>query len=150
MTLTHPFVYDGLIRVGEERWDWEQELERGKSQFVAMFKRHGLTVTRIGVEYTGASPDDGERTTLIQGEARGPQTGTKAEENRTRRWAQRLGLLIRKSRARHIRLHDLGGYALVNEHGYSVLVCGDRFACSLADIQTFLATYEHGVRDKIG
>ena len=171
MTLTHAFAYSGLHRLSQEyrkSTTWEQQLEIEKSKTIKMFARQGLTVTRIEAKYTGAfssddsehttmietfaqrgpvkytdalSDEDGERTSWMQGEAVGPQTGTKAEENRTRRWCFRLGLRLRKSRARHIKRDDIGGYCLKTEYGRELFPCGG-FSCSLSDVEAYLATEE--------
>jgi len=144
MTLTKSFAYGGLTRLSKEvrkSKTWEQQCEIEKADMVKMFARHGLTVTKIEFEYTGASSDDSERTSWMHGEAVGPQTGTKAEENRTRRWCFRLGLRLRKSRARHIKRDDIGGYCLKTEYGRELFPCRG-FSCSLSDVEAYLATEE--------
>ena len=67
--------------------------------------------------------------------------GIKVRENRLRRWAARLGLEFRKSRARKIHVHDLGAYQVVDPEGDRV-VSGDRFELSLADVEAVLEKRE--------
>jgi hypothetical protein len=65
----------------------------------------------------------------------------KVRENRLRRWATRLGLILRKGRARNWNVDDHGGYMLVD--AYQNYVCaGSRFDLTLDDVETWLADSE--------
>ncbi len=58
----------------------------------------------------------------------------KVRENRLRRQAGRLGLVLRKSRARRVHLDDLGKYMLVDAEG-NYVVAGGRFDLDLDALQ---------------
>jgi hypothetical protein len=60
-----------------------------------------------------------------------------ALENRLRRAAAARGLTLRKSRARTIRPHDLGGYQLINS-ARNLVVAGSSFELELEDIAELL------------
>ena len=66
------------------------------------------------------------------------QTQDKVRENRVRRTAQRLGLVLKKSRARSVHLNDLGGYMLVDAYLNAVVV-GGRYDLDLEDVEAYLA-----------
>lgn len=68
--------------------------------------------------------------------------------NRLRRWAKRLGLEIRKSRVRSIHIDDHGKYMICTLD--NAVVAGQRFDCSLADVEEFLADYEARLREERG
>ena len=61
----------------------------------------------------------------------------KVRENRLRRQAYRLGLMLRKSRARRIHLDDLGGYMLIDTQ-YNAIVGGDKFNLDLDGVEEML------------
>lgn len=65
----------------------------------------------------------------------------KVRENKLRRQAKRLGLVLRHSRARHLHIDDWGGYTLIDMYG-NFDVAGPRFELSLDDVQEFLNRYE--------
>ena len=65
----------------------------------------------------------------------------KARENRARRWAERLGVGLRKSRARRVRLHDHGKYQLRDLEGDDV-VAGPRHELDLAAVEEELRRRE--------
>jgi len=69
----------------------------------------------------------------------------KARENRLRRKARRLGLELRKSRARYIRVDDFGQYRLVNPHT-NFIVAGERFDLSLDDVDDILNQWEEKLK----
>ena len=69
----------------------------------------------------------------------------KTRENRLRRQAKRLGLVLNKSRIREIHFNDLGGYQIVALHG-NRLVHGERFSLSLDDVAEYLAEVEENLR----
>ena len=69
----------------------------------------------------------------------------KVRENRLRRMAKRLGLVIQKSRVRTIHLDDIGEYMIIDLYG-NYVVAGERFDCSLDDVEDFLTDYESGLR----
>jgi len=61
----------------------------------------------------------------------------KVRENRLRRQAERLGLMLRKSRARRIHIDNLGDYMLVDA-ARNFVVAGDRYNLDLDAVQTEL------------
>lgn len=65
----------------------------------------------------------------------------KVRENRLRRWADRLGLSLHKSRVRNVHFNDEGGYCLVDPYT-NTLVEGVRFELSLDDVEWWLAETE--------
>jgi hypothetical protein len=65
----------------------------------------------------------------------------KVRENRLRRQAKRLGLVLRHSRARHVHVDDFGDYMLIDADG-NYVVAGSRFELSLTAVQEFLDQYE--------
>jgi hypothetical protein len=68
----------------------------------------------------------------------------KVRENRLRRWAERLGLQLRKSRARAIRVDDLGYWMIVDPSIPSV-VAGSKLDLSLDQVEEFLTKYEASI-----
>ena len=73
----------------------------------------------------------------------------KVRENRVRRWAKRLGLDVRKSRARHIHVDDHGGYVIVDASNNAV-VHGEKFNLNLDDVEAFLDQTEATLRKERG
>lgn len=71
----------------------------------------------------------------------------KARENRLRRMAKRLGLELRKSRARSVHVDDLGKYQLVNPDTDTVL-SGNRFELSLDQVQQRLEEEERRIKEE--
>jgi hypothetical protein len=65
----------------------------------------------------------------------------KVYENRLRRKAARLGLALRKSRARRLHLNNLGGYRIIDPY-HNFIVAGERFDLSLEEVEAFLDDYE--------
>jgi hypothetical protein len=65
----------------------------------------------------------------------------KVRENRLRRWASRLGLVLRKGRARHWNIDDHGGYMLVDAY-QNYIVAGSRFDLTLDAVESWLAETE--------
>lgn len=63
----------------------------------------------------------------------------KARESRLRRRAKRLGLTLRKSRARRLTLDDRGLYRVVKE-GW--IVAGEKFDLTLDDVEALLDRLE--------
>jgi hypothetical protein len=68
--------------------------------------------------------------------------GDKVWENRLRRQAARLGLALRKSRARRLHLSDYGKYRIVNPYR-NWIVAGERFDLELADVEAILDEIEN-------
>jgi hypothetical protein len=64
---------------------------------------------------------------------------SKVTENRLRRWAQRLGLRMHKSRAR-ISLDNRGGYQLLDRNNW--IVAGERFELTAAGVESELELRE--------
>jgi hypothetical protein len=69
----------------------------------------------------------------------------KVRENKLRRQAKRLGLWLRKSRARRLHLDDLGEYMLLDPR-YNAVVAGERFDLGLDVVEAFLDQYEATLR----
>ena len=69
-----------------------------------------------------------------------PREPDKVRENRLRRWADRLGLILRKSRKRAVHAHDLGGYSIVTLN--NVLVHGSSYDLSLDGVENHLRNIE--------
>lgn len=67
--------------------------------------------------------------------------GEKVRENRLRRWADRLGLSLRKSRARHWHFDDRGGYRIIDAF-HNVIEAGEKFDLDLDDVEAFLEARE--------
>jgi hypothetical protein len=65
----------------------------------------------------------------------------KSRENRARRWAERLGVGLHKSRARHVRLNDHGKYQLRSLERDEV-VAGTRHDLDLAAVEEELRRRE--------
>ena len=59
---------------------------------------------------------------------------------RLRRWAKRLGVELRRSRARKIHHDDLGGFQLVDRQG--VVLAGKGFDLDLATVEHELRNLE--------
>ncbi len=70
----------------------------------------------------------------------------KVRENYLRRQAKRLGLVLRKSRAKKINLDDLGGYRIVDLYG-NYVVAGSRFELDIEDVAEFLNGYEENLKN---
>ncbi len=68
----------------------------------------------------------------------------KVREDRLRRWAKRLGLQFRKSRARFWSIDDNGGYSIEDADGN--LVAGETFDLDIEAVVAQLAAYEAGLR----
>jgi hypothetical protein len=75
-------------------------------------------------------------------------TENKVYENKLRRWAKRLGLELRKSRARLFNINDQGGYQLVNRQ--NVIMAGERMELTLEDIKEILTKIERELSSKRG
>ena len=70
----------------------------------------------------------------------------KARENALRRQAKRLGLVLRKSRARHWSLHNQGGYMVIDAE-YNAVAQGSDFELTLDDVAEYLEKYERELRE---
>ena len=68
-------------------------------------------------------------------------TADKVRENAARRHAARLGLALRKSRARVFHLHDRGGYALIDANR-NIVMWGPDMEMDLEDVERRLEEYE--------
>jgi hypothetical protein len=60
-------------------------------------------------------------------------------EARLRRRAARQGFVLRKSRGRMRHMNDIGGYRVVDANRTTLIVAGERFDMSLADVEQFLS-----------
>ncbi len=72
----------------------------------------------------------------------------KVRENKTRRHAERLGFMLKKSRARNWNINDQGGYMLV-DISTNVVIQGSRFDWSLSDIEGYLDDYEADLKKQM-
>jgi len=71
----------------------------------------------------------------------------KVRENKARRWASRVGLTLRKSRAKQWSINNQGGYALLDSKG-GYDVAGPNFELDLDDVEAFLSRYEAELRGR--
>ena len=69
-----------------------------------------------------------------------------AQEVRLRRWAKRLGLVLRKSRAKRFHVDDRGAYSVVTLD--NVLVSGGSCELDLDGVENVLADYELKLRSQ--
>ena len=67
----------------------------------------------------------------------------KVAENRVRRQAKRLGLEVKKSRAKRTHLDNYGGYMIVDIYRNNI-VAGEKYDLMLDDVQQWLNAYEKG------
>ena len=67
----------------------------------------------------------------------------KTHENKLRRQAKRLGLVIKKSRVREIHADDFGGYRITDRNR---LVHGQRYELDIEDVAAYLAETEENLR----
>jgi hypothetical protein len=72
-------------------------------------------------------------------------TADKVYENYLRRKAKRLGLMLRKSRARMVKVDDRGGYMVVNPQG-NWAIAGQRFDLNLDDVAEVLNDKECSIK----
>jgi len=68
-------------------------------------------------------------------------TNEKSTENFYRRKAKRLGLMLRRSRAKSIHINDLGGYMILDA-GTNFVIAGERWSFEIGDVQEYLEWYE--------
>lgn len=73
-------------------------------------------------------------------------TEEKILENLLRRQAKRLGLALRKSRAKRIHLDNFGEYGIIDPYE-NFVVAGSRFDLSLEDVKDFLDEYEKNMEE---
>ncbi len=77
------------------------------------------------------------------------ETSEKVRENRLRRQAKRLGLELRKSRAKTVHLDDYGHYMILNpDHNW--IVRGEKFDYTMDDVEEFLTAFESDLRKERG
>jgi hypothetical protein len=72
-------------------------------------------------------------------------THEKVRENYYRRRAKRLGLVLRKSKAKRWSLTNQQGYMIVDEHR-NLVIYGDRYDLNLDEVQEFLDRHEKAIR----
>jgi hypothetical protein len=72
----------------------------------------------------------------------------KDREHKLRRRAERLGLRLRKSRARHLHSDDFGKY-MVLDPDRNLILDGGRFDLELDDVEAFLDQYEANLRTRL-
>ena len=70
----------------------------------------------------------------------------KVKENYLRRQAKRLGLCLRKSRARKWSLDNQGGYMITDIYT-NFVIWGERYNLSIADVEELLSDYEKKLKD---
>ena len=71
-------------------------------------------------------------------------TEDKVRENRYRRWAKRLGLSLKKDKARNWSLDRQGGYMIV-ETNLNAIYYGQRFDLTLDEVAEILEEYERKI-----
>lgn len=74
-------------------------------------------------------------------------TADKTRENRCRRHAHRLGLELRKSRAKRLNINDWGEYMIVDSY-FNTIVAGQKFEMGLDSVEKFLNEYEEDLKAK--
>lgn len=70
----------------------------------------------------------------------------KVKENYLRRYAKRLGLTLKKSKAKKWRVNNQCGYMLVKN---DVSIMGMNFELSMDDVETFLYKYETELKNSV-
>ena len=75
--------------------------------------------------------------------------GDKVRENYLRRKAARLGLSLKKSRAKKIHIDDFGGYMITDPYNGNAIVRGSRFELDIEDVAEFLDEYEQTLKEKV-
>ena len=74
-------------------------------------------------------------------------TEDKVRENRYRRWAKRLGLSLKKDKARYWSLDRQGGYMIV-EPNLNAIFYGQKFDLTLDEVGEILQEYEGRISSK--
>jgi hypothetical protein len=69
----------------------------------------------------------------------------KVRENYNRRWAKRLGLSLKKSRARHFSVDNWGGYMLIDQNK-NIIYYGEKFDLDLGQVEKLLKKRDHDLR----
>jgi hypothetical protein len=82
---------------------------------------------------------------MIKGGTDMPKTEDKVRENYLRRWAKRLGLILRKSRAKRLSLDNYGGYQIITINNW--IYAGERYNLDLEDVEGVLEAYEAQLRE---
>ncbi len=70
----------------------------------------------------------------------------KVRENYCRRWAKRLGLVLKKSSAKQWSVNNRQGYMLIAFN--DIIEAGEKFDLALADVESFLSKREEELRKK--
>jgi hypothetical protein len=65
----------------------------------------------------------------------------KVKEDFYRRWAKRLGLFHKKSRAKRLHIDNQRGYMLIDPYINSIC-CGEEFDLNLEQVEALLADHE--------
>jgi hypothetical protein len=71
----------------------------------------------------------------------------KVKENLLRRQAKRLGLDIKKSRAKKWSIDNQGGY-MITDPAMNAVIWGDRFQLDIEDVEKLLNDYEEKLRNQ--
>lgn len=65
----------------------------------------------------------------------------KTREIKLRRWAERLGLSLVKSRAKKFHIHDHGGYRIIDSN-FNRVEYGENFDLTLDEVEAYLGEIE--------
>ena len=65
----------------------------------------------------------------------------KVNEDFYRRWAKRLGLFLKKSRAKRLHIDNQSGYMLIDPY-INTICCGEEFDLNLEQVEALLADRE--------
>jgi hypothetical protein len=71
----------------------------------------------------------------------------KVRENKLRRKAKRLGLFLKKSRAKYTSVDNWGGYMILDLY-HNTIDYGERFDLSLDDVEKYLSEDEEELRNR--
>jgi hypothetical protein len=74
-------------------------------------------------------------------------TSEKVREIRLRRWANRLGLFLHKSRARRWSVENYQGY-MITDPNLNTIVQGQRYELDLVQVEQFLSDYELEIKQQ--
>ena len=69
----------------------------------------------------------------------------KAHEIFLRRKAQRLGLLLQKSRARYWSINDQGEWMILDPNT-NITISGEKFSLNIEDVEKYLDSYEEKLK----
>lgn len=72
----------------------------------------------------------------------------KVREIRLRRWAERLGLFLQKSKVRKFNVNDKGQWRVRKVNKYGKVMVGTHFDMTMDDVEEYLASYEERLKQQ--